>query len=235
METFIFNNKNAWEDLGIFITKQVEFPLPQETIDFIEVEGRSGALTIKRGTYSDLEISMELGFLYKGFRKKIINIQKWLFNIEDNTLKFTDYMEKCYKVKKVEVSDINREIKIKGSFTAKFICEPFLYDSIPQKNIFKTEEILNNDSSIESYPVIKINSGEEIRDIIIKINSKEFKLKQVSGDIIINSELLTVTSFGENILSKTLGNFPIISPGRNKIILSGIENIQITPNFRYLY
>lgn len=234
METIIFNNKNALEDFKIWISKEYELPFIVEEIEEIPIEGKSGVLTRKTGVYPDIKISLELTVIdIIDYRPLIRKITKWLTEIEDNKLIFTSYREKHFKVKKVTIGNITKDIINCGSFTVEFLCNPFYYSNSEGWETIKSNAVVFNEGDISSKPNLLLEGVSG--NISIMINDREIQFKGVTGAININSELFRATDGnGQSLTSKMTGNFPVLDIGNNKITFTGtIGSFKILKNTIY--
>lgn len=234
METIIFNNKNALENFKIWISKEYGLPFILEEVEEIPVEGRSGALIRRTGVYPDIKISLELTAIdITDYRPLIRKITKWLTDVEDNKLIFTSYREKHFKVKKVTIGNILKDIINCGSFTVEFLCKPFYYSNSDRWETIKSNAIVFNEGDIESKPDLLLEGVSG--NISIMINDREMQFKGVTGAININSELFRATDGnGQSITNKMTGNFPILDVGNNKIVFTGtIGSFKILKNTIY--
>lgn len=227
----IFNGKHS-KEFQLGISKYPSIPRIKEDVEDIEIQGRSGTLTINNGTYGDRIIIISFKSLdIEYFWSNIEVIEKWLTNIKNPRL-FYDRVDKCFKVKRVEIGDISKEISLYGEFEVTFICEPFMIDLeenciVTRENIFSVE----NRGDFEVEPYIKLEGSG---DLILKVNGEKVIIKGVDGYVIINSNLMICYKEGENMLLKMQGDFPILKLEENIIEVS--DNVDVaTIKFNNLY
>lgn len=232
MEQIIFNNVNSFQDLNLVITEEFELPFVNENVELIEIEGRSGTLTKKLGTYNDLRLTLKLTLLdCENYRNNVIRIANWLTDIEDNRLIFSSYNSKCLKVKKINIGNILKDISDCGTFTVEFICNPFYY------NVMEHVEpvvggVIFNSGDLQCQPVFYLENVSN--NISLSVNGRELQFKDVSGNININTNLYRATDGnGKSLTSKMVGNFPFLDKGKNIITSVGIGNIKILKNEIY--
>ena len=230
----IFNNKRL-KELGISIVKRPNIPIPDKNINLIELEGRDGSLVEDLETYKDIEINIECNFIdLRNTNNKAREISYWINESSDKKLFFSDDMDHYFKVLMVKVSDIQRQLRVKGTFTLTFICQPFRYlvdnDLI---TITSTSNIYSPELTYDSRPLIKIyGSG----DVTFTVNGSNIILKSITSHIILNSEIQEAYSDTfENLNNKMLGEFPVLKNGINSISWVGtVTKVEITPNWRCL-
>lgn len=236
MYFLIFNNKNSLIDMNLKIIKRPNIPLPERNYEEIPIEGKDGVLVEDLGTYSDIKIDVEFNFINRqNIYNQIRQIIFWLSNINDNQLFFEDDPDFYYKVKMVNYSDIERQLKVKGSFKITFICEAFRYYKNNKIITITTKpfEIYSPEFAYDSKPIIKVvGTG----DITLTVNGIDILLDEISNHIILDSmrkEAYSETY--ENLNSKMNGYFFIFKNGVNTIdFIGGISELQVTPNWRSL-
>jgi len=231
----IYNNKSSL-DLNLKIPKRPSIPLPKRQYNETPIEGRDGSLIEDLETYEDIKIPVNFNFIDRiNMNDSARKVMLWLSNIEDDSLSFTDDLDFYYRVKKIEYTDIERQIKVKGTFTITFVCEPFRY--YRRNDIITIEASPFNlyapDFNYSSKPLMKVyGSG----DITLTINNEDVLLFDISDHIIIDSVLEEAYSDTfENLNNKMKGEFPKLTSSINSIDWIGnITNIEITPNWRSL-
>ena len=233
MYKFIFNNKNSYEDMKSVVVGAINFPMIREKTELIPIAGRKeGSLAIKTGEYDDLKLTLPMKLIdttrLEGLK---VEIQEWLEDIKDNKLYFMDNPMKCYKVKTVEYKEITPKMGYQANYTITFICEPFIKSTMERYKTIAKGARIENFGFIESEPIIKLTLPSSPQTIIININDREFQLKEVSGNIEINTPLLQVTG-GKAF--KSVGHFPILTKGLNTINWTGnITKFEILPNMNF--
>lgn len=225
--TIIFNGKDSYKDLDILVKEYPSIPLNNEEVEEIRVEGRSGSLTIKKGTFKDIHLDFSLSLInVDNFWERIDLIEEWLEKIEDNKLLY-DRLDRAYVVKRVEKGNISKEIYVQGEFTVKFICEPF---KVPIDEEF--EELEGNEfyytGNVEGEPCIRIYGQGNLQLII---NDETITIRNVNEYVEIDSKYLICRD--SNGLSKEIdmiGNYPLLIRGENTINLSSnINKVEILP------
>ena len=162
--------------------------------------------------------------------KKIRNITSLLLNAKK--ISFTDDKEVYYKVKAVSVSDIERTLRMLGSFSVTFTVDPFAYYNLHSKITIASHSKIYNIGTYESEPYIKIFGAG---NVTLNINNKELILKDINEYIEIDTELKE--TFKDNVSKndKKVGPYPNFLIGENAISWSGnITKIEIEPRWRFL-
>lgn len=226
----IFNNE-ASIDMDIKVVSRPEIPSPQPILKEYSIPGKYGNEYELEG-YEDIEIPINFNFIdkeniYEIFRK----CKKWINQIKDNKLIFSDNSEIFYRVNYAKITSNERIMKSLGRFTVTFNCEPFAYEMEGQEEILiNNEAIIYNAGDLESKPIIKIQ-GEGL--ITIKVNEDTIKAN-VGQEIIIDSYLeLSYKSDKTPQNNNIKGKYPRLKLGENTISYSGgrVDRFVIIPNW----
>ncbi|WP_294344151.1 distal tail protein Dit [uncultured Clostridium sp.] len=232
MYDIIINNVFATQH-NLHIVNRVNIPVSQKEIETISIAGRNGTLTKELG-FLDRSITVNFNFKTRNrndnMSKKIRNITSLLLNAKK--ISFTDDKEVYYKVKAVSVSDIERTLRMLGSFSVTFTVDPFAYYNLHSKITIASHSKIYNIGTYESEPYIKVfGSG----NVTLNINNKELTLKDVNEYIEIDSELKETLKDNVSKNDKKVGEYPKFLIGENTISWSGnITKIEIEPRWRFL-
>lgn len=232
MYDIIIDNVFATQ-FDLHIVDRVNIPVSQKEIETISIAGRNGTLTKELG-FLDRSITVNFNFKTRNrndnMSKRIRNITSLLLNAKK--ISFTDDKEVYYKVKAVSVSDIERTLRMLGSFSVAFTVDPFAYYSPNSKILLTSHSKIYNIGTYESEPYIKVfGSG----NVTLNINNKELTLKDVNEYIEIDSELKETLKDNVSKNDKKVGEYPKFLIGENTISWSGnITKIEIEPRWRFL-
>ena len=232
MYDIIIDNVFATQ-FDLHIVNRVNIPVSQKEIETISIVGRNGTLTKELG-FLDRNITVNFNFKTRNrddnMSKKIRNITSLILNAKK--ISFTDDKEVYYKVKAVSISDIERNLRVLGSFSVTFTVDPFAYYNINSKITIASHSKIYNIGTYTSEPYIKVfGSG----NVTLNINNKELTLKDINGFIEIDSELKE--TFKDNVSknNKKVGEYPAFFVGENTISWTGnITKIEIDPRWRFL-
>lgn len=226
----IFNNCSSLNFDLIVSTPEIQFSnekykendnLYRDSVDYIKCNSKT-----------EIIIKQEMEFIEIDFDKwqdTFRNIRKWLLNIVDNKLKFSDDLSFFYLVKKVELDTPTREAIRNGKFNVTFYCDSYQYleDGKARINLPST---LNNGYE-ECYPDIRIE-GEGI--CTFYINSNKF-IVNVSENINIDSKnRKSFRDDGTNVNTTLSGHYSKmkLKKGVNTFSISSGFNAYIIPNWR---
>lgn len=214
---------------NICMAERPIIPTPKQIVETYQIPGRHGSLT-RLGAFEDITLPVPFNLLEnENVKQKLRMFKGWLFS-NKKKLRFSDD-DVYYKIKHVEVGDIDNQIAEYGYFTVTFLLDPFQYVMTPPINSFIGGSLLNIGTK-EAEPRITIyGSG----DINLIVNDKTLQLKDVNGFIVIDSELKLIYKEAENLSEKTIGEFPLFKTGNNEIKWTGtVSKVSIEPRWRYI-
>ncbi|MGC8718392.1 MAG: distal tail protein Dit [Thermodesulforhabdaceae bacterium] len=233
MLSFTFTNKDSFTDFGIYVTKMPIIPSPKRRVTTTQIFGRNGTLKYDEGTYDDITISLECGFVGNVF-SRLNDIKAWLFESGSSPLVFSFENDKKYIAQVVNNIDFEIAMRKLGQFVVIFNCEPFKYAvSEPKVSITNSGTALINNGTIACQPIIEVyGSG----DITLAIGSQQMQLKGISNKIILNSVLQD--AYDDNLTNlnlKVTGEYFVLPVGSNNVSWTGsVNKVDITQNRRWL-
>lgn len=215
----LYFNDNTSLNLNLFLENYPSIPISNEEYEEVRVEGRSGSLYINKGTYEDKKIPFTFTILSPRIDIDFERVYIWLTEIEDNRLIFSRN-DRCYRVKKVLFSDLEKEFRSIGQFEVTFICEPFMQDLEPAiYEISSSGFKFNYEGNAPSEPLIKIYGNGNIQ---LTINNETMQIKNVTNYVEIDSKLMQVRNTdGTSKDNDTLGDFILFAKGENSINYTG--------------
>lgn len=221
-------------DLNLFLENYPSLPISNEEFEEVRVEGRNGSLYINKGTYIDKRIPFTFTILSENLDIDFIRVYDWLSEMEDNKLVWGK-LDRCYRVKKVIFSNLEKQFRSIGEFTVEFVCEPFSEDLQAT-----TYEITSNNFSFNyvgnapSEPLIKLYGSGNIQ---LTINGETMAISNITNYIEIDSKLLQVrNSDGTSKDNDTQGDFPLFGKGINTISYIGtVTKIVVEYATKYKY
>lgn len=228
---------NGWDakDFDLGVAEYPSIPRVNEDIENIEIEGRSGSLTIRKGTYKDRVLKFKFRLLdVENMWTRMDEIENWLLNFKrdgkSNRL-YYDREDRFFKVKNVYIGDIIKEIKKYGEFEVTFLCEPFTYSYPKNLTTNETTFTIRNSCDFAVNPIITLKGNGNLQ---ISINGEVVQVKNVVNEVIINSNLMLCYTGVTNKLIDMIGNFPKLIAGNNNITVSNVTEtkIQYEPIYR---
>ncbi|NLK23290.1 MAG: phage tail protein [Clostridiales bacterium] len=233
MLSFIFGDKDSFNDYGIKICSRPKIVLPKKRVTEMIIPGRDSAVKFDENTYEDINISVECNIMDKDLSNKIDDIKSWLIKTGTNDLIFSYQPNKKYIAYMANSIDFSQILKVISRFVIIFRCEPFKYETKQETINVVKPEIIVNPGTIYSKPIIKVKGTGNIE---LKINSQIIEIENLDGVIILDSILEDAYNEEKhNMNFKINGEFPILEEGENNILWTGgISNIEITPNWRWI-
>lgn len=244
---FYFNERYS-TDTDLKVIKRHSPPVAKKNYREINIEGRDGTLYEDLGTYNDIEISVDVNFKVNSqdeWEDKFRYLKLWLCGDIDvnNELSFSDDMSFFYKVKKVEIDNVERVLKRIGRFRIIFYCEAFKYSRSGQTKRNLTQTVIN-DYGLIAHPIYTITgsgtctitcNGKSV-SIDIPDYSDIFPSMETTGTVIIDSDLkIAYNTFGY-VNSNVTGYFEdlYLQIGNNEFTWTDGFTIQIQQNKRIL-
>ena len=227
-----FDNGKKNTDFGIDIVDRPSLSIASDRVSYVEVPGRDELLTRKDG-FNNRDISVSFNFHNK------INLMNTLRPFitqlrSAKTFYFSDDSSIEYRIKNVVIDDLEREVRVLGKFTVKFVVDPFCY----YRNISiidaKTTGTFNNVGNYESKPHIKLTCSGTVTNQQLVVNNVTLNISTITDFIEIDSESRRVHKNGANLGDKVKGpDYPILVTGTNYVSCStGITHVYITPRWR---
>lgn len=223
-EYFIFKGINS-VDLDIAIDDSWLPPeeLPAKEVQYIEIPGRDGYLTIDKNRYKPLNKTI-IGAAINSDHFPMI--EQWLQG--EGELVISTNPNCYYKARVVENVKYNHKFEGVKVFSVNFICQPTKFYLSGRSAITLTSKpatIIN--PGAESKPLIKVTGSGAID---LEINSQMLHLT-VDGYQTIDSELMEC--YKGTTLATFTGEFPLLIPGANTIIWTGtVTSVEVIPRWR---
>lgn len=202
---------------------------PEEDVEFIEIEGRHGYLTFRKGRYKPIEYTVDLVFKGKENRDIIkSNIQG------SGNLILSNESDRYYKAFVIGAIVFERQIRDIYICSITFRLQPFAYEVNQAKiTTFSKPYTLTNHTNTTAQPIIEVygtGSG------VLSINNTDIQIREIGECVILNFELKE--AYGQDGSSKNtqvLTDYKELVVGKNIISWSGgITKITIYPNWRWL-
>lgn len=229
MGWFHFKGKDS-RDFGILISAAPEKVRAERRVEQVTIPGRSGELTMDEGTYAPYVLSVECST--RG-SENLDEILAWLDGAGELILcTEPDKVFRASIYNKISVADM---IYLYNSFLLQFRVQPFKYSVNAAGDALEltAPTTIRNSGTVYSEPLITVyGSG----DITLNINGNPYPLRNVDGNITIDSEMMEVFKGSTNQNSKYGGaEFPRFEVGQNEIRWTGnVSKIKIQPRWRWL-
>lgn len=228
----LYFNNNSNLDMNLYITDYPEIALNNEVYEEQEIEGRNGSLYIDLGYYKDRKLDFSFDLRGNDLIEQLYEIKKWLYNINDNRLRFNN--NKCYLVKKVILTSFKQVAVNLAEVEISFICDPFLYE-FEETTVTSTNKTFNiyNTGSYAADTIIKIYGTGNIQ---ISCNGETMQIDNVSNYVLLDSKCQEcVDSTGQSKDWNTIGNYIKLDSGENNFELTGsVTKTEITYRETYL-
>lgn len=225
-----FNGASGWEN-GILPVQRPSIQPSARDMEFLEIPGRSGILTIDNKRYEPLIIPVEFNFRSAEgeWNETFRNAKRWLSG--GGRLEFTDDADYFYKVYSVKLKSVERKTKRIAKFTAEFTCDPFSYLKDGER-VYSKEEVEFNPYYI-SHPYYLI-TGEGV--CVLTVNGKSMRAN-IGQNLTINTELMIAYRLDGTMQNTAVtGDYQdmYLEEGDNQISVSSGFALKVIPNWRSL-
>ena len=236
-EFHVVYNNVIDSDIGVHVSSRPSIPSAREIINSFTIPGRDGSLTIRDGTVEDIAIQVDFSFTaYPDMWQRVAYMAcDWLIGHSGAVLRFSDMPGIFYKVKYVEVSDIERAHKKIGTFSAVFTCDGYQY--LDTGLIGMPAGTLTNNYST-SHPIYTITATTD-GTCTLTVGSKSIQAT-IAQNLTIDTDLMLAYRIdGTRIIANTaliMGNLDFkdlwLPHGATVVSVSSGFTLQIQPNWR---
>lgn len=223
----LFDDKSI-KTIGLSLTERPEIPTAEQQVEYIEVEGRDGAL-VRKMHFKDVTQPFTFSFIDKNnVRQKVRELRAWLSDKEK--LSFSDDPGIFRLIKYIAVQSTINDINSYGRVTMEITLDPFEYVEINPITMNSPGNI-NNPGTYFSNPKITIYGTGNLS---ITVNGQQTNLNSIDGQITLDCELQEAHKNGSSLNNRMVGKFPSFVVGNNIISWSGsVNQIVIEPRWRY--
>jgi len=220
---FTFKNQTS-EQMGLEIGNGISYPSTSGSLEFIEIDGRDGALVIDKKRYKRVNwpIPVILKTDQDGIEPRITDITNWLLtDLGEHDWLWDSDPDFIYRAFCYDQYGMDRLLSNFGKAVINFNLHPIKYLS----STYRTESavpnnrVISNPYRIDARPRLRIvGSG----DIEIQIGGRPLRLRGIDGGCIIDSESQTITSLDgqRTMFSHMFDLFPTLRPGDNRITIN---------------
>ena len=195
---------------GIVVEKTPTISKGNKKIDIFEIEGRSGFLSIDKGTYEPFSIKLEC---HAKETADFDEIKAFLDGY--GTLSFNNDRE--YTAVINNAIPFEKVLMFK-SFVISFMVNPIAHDITPTTIDLLEDDTFTIGGTYRTYPMLEITASG---DVDITLNNKTFTLNDADGTYILDCENKIITKNGINASNIMLGDFPYFEVGENEISVEG--------------
>lgn len=221
-------------DMGIWIKQMPVRYMPGRNITRKHVGGMDGSYAFGDGTYNDVRVSLECDLRDETL---MTAVAAWLTG--NGELVFSDEPNLAYDASiEKEYSRASITARMTGQrFTVTWTCQPFRR-IIPAASpiVLTSTGTINNPGTIYSLPKITVKGNG---DFSLSINRQTMFMSNVSGGVVLDSQLVDALDLAEAITVNDLvyGEFFRMQPGANMVSWaaesgSNVESVTIEPRWR---
>lgn len=219
--------------LNVYAKERPNIPPAKRRVKEIEIPGRDGKVDKYDGGYEPTEITMKFNFKDKDEDKlnaRWRKIQRWL-STKNSKLIFSDDPEVFYRIRRVDLGEMERTSARIGNFTAVFVTDDGLAYAQEGTKEYLPEEVKKNIYGL-SHPVYKI-TGEG--NCVLKVNGNKMSANVHKNMIIDTERILAYNEAKELQNAMVAGKYDdlYLMQGDNEIEISPGFELKVIPNWRY--
>lgn len=219
----IYNGESA-SNHGVYVVRQPDIPAPEKRVEYKDIKGRNGSVSITDDTYQDIEIEIELNYMSpkNEWERVYREVKKWLRVGGTRELQFSDDRSFFRKVRGISIGTNTRTSFRIGTLKPVFRCDPFEYLCAGKEAITNYSTIFN--PYYTAAPTYKI-TGEGV--CAITVNGKIVKAN-VGQNLTIDTDLMIAYRTD----TKVLNNTAISGKYQDLYFLEGENTVSVTPGFK---
>lgn len=227
----IFGGKSS-RDFGIFLSGNGTFNAPERDLSFTQVPGRNGDLVFDNGRFKNVELAYP-AFLFKSFPENFSAFRNFLLSRRGYQRLEDTYHPEEFRMAlftgplEPEMGSFLRD----GSFTVKFNCKPQRFlKSGEEKQTFTSGGSLFNPTPFEASPLVRVY-GSGILCIgseVLSVSTHSFPYIDIDCDMM---DAFYGSANANSCITLYSQRFPVLSPGKNGVSLTGFTKVEITPRW----
>ena len=210
-------------DYGIKLYESNILSAPSKKLEFIDIEGRDGALTIDNG-YEDFILKLSCVLVNEHDEVECTpalarRAKKFLLDGVNRKIQLSEDMDYYLLGTYNSNVDIEEAIENFGLFQAQFRCKPYRFSNNDKAVEITHKNTIVKNTGYKTKPVIEVYAKG---NLTININNQEVVLKDLEGNIQLDCDKMnatTVNTLGKtvNANQKMYSDFPILEEGNNNI------------------
>ena len=226
----VYNNVKG-SSLNILPVRRPDIPAPEYEHEEIVIPGRDGIMTGSKRLLP-IELSVEFNFLSTSpnlWMSDFRAAKNWLKG--SGRLEFSDDEDFFFKVYFVRIEDSVRDSRRKGSFTAVFVCDPYMYLKKGDRE-YSLAQVQNNPYEL-AHPTYILRGYSE--STILTVNGTAVELS-VDGMMVLDTDLMQAyDQDGSLANTSVIGDYAdlYLQPGKNELLVSS-GGMTVIPNWRTL-
>lgn len=250
MNYFTFGGERS-SDFGIYISGENTFNSPERDVEYIQIAGKNGDLTISNNRFKNISVSYP-AFILKNFKANSSRAKAWLLQQAGYRRLEDTYDPDYFRMGQFSgpIDFDMRFLNYSGEMELTFNCKPQRWRK-DGENIVTLEGkaatgqytggTLYNFERFASLPYMKVYGSDEGGEILVRHfdengdmdKSNSLTIKSITGYIEIDSE--TQNAYRGTLNANdtvSIAEFPQLPPGKNQILYNrDIEKIEIKPRW----
>lgn len=233
MGLIVYNGKSS-KEYSILVEHPPGYEYPEKDLVITHVPGRNGDVIYDTGSYQNVDRKYDVAVAAEKDSYEVVanKLSEWLHSARTYARLEDSYEPEYYRMAIYKESNaLDCIYRGGGRTTVLFNCKPqrFLKSGeVPVK--FDERGYLFNPTGFASKPIIKFTATEPTS---LYINGRTIQIKEACSDLVIDCDIQNCysgTQYKNSIVK--MEAFPTLKSGENEIsFLSGISNLEITPNW----
>ena len=224
---FVFAGKSS-ADFHVYVANSNKFGAPEKNVESIQIPGRNGALIVEDGSFSNVSVQYEV---YVDWRlKDTLNSLRNFLNLQSGYQRLEDsFHPDEYRMARFEGAfDVSSSDRKNAGLSLSFDCKPQRFLKSGEERIsLTTSSAVRNPTQCPARPVYRVygNGSFAVGEVAITVTGN-------NSFIDIDSETMDASREGVNMNSSvTMRRRPELAAGVNRIALSGISRLVVTPRW----
>ena len=230
----IFFNGITSADYGILINGSKRFKTAERDFENVAVPGMNGDLTFDNGRFRNVTIDYTDCGIVKNFES---SFRDFINRVASASVTGYKRLEDTYNPDEFRLAKLAGEVdpemfvnRKAGKFNLSFDCKPQRFLKSGETEVtLKGSGSITNPTQFNAAPLIRIYGTGRLT-----IGTRTLEISQNATYTDIDCDLMNCYCDNVNLnrhVSVTGNDFPILEPGANIILLSGITKIVVTPRW----
>ena len=232
MNDTLFFAGRPFSDFYTYIDGSKAFGSPEKDVEFIDIPGRNGSLSISNNRFNDISIAFPCLIrqdFVENYRQLVafLNAQNGFQELSCTTEPNVFRTAQFTGTSSLQTTGYN----IGGLFTVNFRCHPQRWLTSGQNAVeFTTDGTIDNPTLFESKPLIRIYGAGSVMigNVTITVSANEFEYIDIDCETMNASYIATNANA---YVSVNTYDLLTLSPGDNGITLTGVDSVEITPRW----
>lgn len=228
---FLFGGKSS-RDFGVFLSGSGTYDAPERDVSLTEVPGRNGDLVFDNGRFKNVDLTYP-AFLFQHFAENFSAFRNFLLSRTGYQRLEDTYHPDEYRMALFtgpltpEMGSFLKE----GSFEIKFNCKPQRFLKAGEEmQVFTKDGTIFNPTSFEARPLLRVYGTGTlgVGSETLSVSTHSYPYIDIDCDVM---DAFYGSSNANGYLTLKSERFPVLSPGKNGVTLTGFTKVEIVPRW----